>query len=134
MTLIFDIRPMAKQSVRFTRNGMRYQPEDVVNYHTYLRLMAQQQMVRDTPYSCPLRVQVIAQYALPKSRPKRDRLRVAGGGVIPKPTKPDCDNILKATLDPLNGVCWTDDALICEATVVKQWGDVDTLMITIEEI
>lgn len=38
----------------------------------------------------------------------------------PRPTKaPDADKLMRSVGDALNGVCWRDDAQICEATIRK---------------
>jgi len=37
--------------------------------------------------------------------------------------KPDCDNLMKAVLDALNGVLWADDAQVCEWSGLKRIGD-----------
>jgi Holliday junction resolvase RusA-like endonuclease len=38
----------------------------------------------------------------------------------PRPTKaPDADKLMRSVGDALNGVCWRDDAQVCEATIRK---------------
>lgn len=44
-------------------------------------------------------------------------------------TKPDADNILKNCLDSFNGVLWTDDVQVVEATVVKQYSSSPALVV-----
>lgn len=39
--------------------------------------------------------------------------------------KPDCDNLAKAVLDALNGVCWKDDSQIVDLRVVKRYTMMD---------
>lgn len=136
MIFILDIKPMAKQSTRFTKTGHAYQPADVVNYHNYLKLVIREQMLKAEVQMLdrPVRVKILAIWALPKSAKKSDRDFVGGGFTLPKSTKPDVDNLMKATLDPLNGLLWRDDALICEAAVSKRWGANNQLIIQVEEL
>ena len=35
--------------------------------------------------------------------------------------RPDCDNLLKAVMDALNGLIWTDDARIVDMRVQKDY-------------
>lgn len=37
--------------------------------------------------------------------------------------KPDLDNIIKSVFDGLNGVAWTDDALVCVIEAGKNYTD-----------
>ena len=48
----------------------------------------------------------------PKATPKRV-------GRVPKTTKPDADNFLKAVLDACKGIVWVDDAQVAATLVVK---------------
>lgn len=58
------------------------------------------------------------------SRPKRLQRRKDPDGLMFKPTKPDCDNELKAVMDSLclAGVL-TDDNLVVRATVESCWSE-----------
>jgi Holliday junction resolvase RusA-like endonuclease len=131
MIIAIDIRPQAKQSARFTRNGHSYQPKKVVDYATQLRCAAISEMKGAPPLTEPVHVWVFATYALPKKSTAADRAIIASGGSVPKSTRPDVDNIMKATLDPLNGIVWRDDALIVEAKVCKRYGEKDSLVIMV---
>jgi Holliday junction resolvase RusA-like endonuclease len=134
MIIAIDIRPQAKQSARFTRNGHSYQPKRVVDYATQLRCAAISEMKGAPPLTEPVYVWVFATYALPKKSTAADRAIIASGGYVPKPTRPDVDNIMKATLDPLNGIVWRDDALIVEAKVCKRYGEKDSLVIMVKTL
>lgn len=134
MIIEIDIRPQAKQSARFTRNGHSYQPKRVVDYATQLRCAAISEMKGAPPLTEPVQVWVFASYALPKKSTAADRAIIASGGSVPKSTRPDVDNIMKATLDPLNGIVWRDDALIVEAKVCKRYGEKDSLVIMVRTL
>jgi Holliday junction resolvase RusA-like endonuclease len=44
------------------------------------------------------------------------------GGRVPKATKPDADNLLKAVWDACKGLAWDDDAQVAAAAAVKVFG------------
>lgn len=54
-----------------------------------------------------------------------------------KTSKPDLDNLAKAVMDSLNGVCWIDDAQVCRI-VLSKWivagGDPVCSVIKIKEV
>lgn len=134
MIIAIDIRPQAKQSARFTRNGHSYQPKKVVDYATQLRCAAISVMKGAMPLTEPVYAWVFATYALPKKSTAADRAIIASGGYVPKATRPDVDNLMKATLDPLNGIVWRDDALVVEARVFKRYGEKDSLVIIVNTL
>ncbi len=72
------------------------------------------------PIAEPVEVVVRSIY----SRPKRLHRRKDPAGLMWKPTKPDCDNELKAVLDSmvLAGVL-TDDNIVVRATVESCWAE-----------
>ena len=74
------------------------------------------------PINHPVEVVVRSIY----KRPKRLHRRKDPAGLMWKPTKPDCDNELKATLDALvlAGVI-TDDNLVVRATVESCFAEKD---------
>lgn len=61
----------------------------------------------------PLALVVDAYFRRPKL-PKR-----MGTGRLPRPSRPDGDNLLKAVQDAGNGILWLDDAMIVDARVLK---------------
>lgn len=135
IVITLDVRPIAKQSTRFTRSGHAYRPKNVVEFHRYLRRAVPEQLPAGfVPFAGAIRVRIAAIFAIPASRPAKERNIVAGGGSVPKPTKPDVDNLMKATLDPLNGLVWRDDAQIAEASIAKRWGIRDQLIISVSAL
>lgn len=81
----------------------------------------------------PLRIIVNTWFPRPKSKTWKTQPMPAYFHTA----KPDCDNVLKAVLDALNGVAWVDDAQISSATVRKyvcSGVDVSRVEILIEEL
>lgn len=76
-----------------------------------------------------IRLYVKAEYAPPPSWSKRRRDQAIGK---PKTTKPDADNVYKLVADALNGVAYTDDALVADGRFSKTYGHADSLTITVE--
>ena len=62
----------------------------------------------------PVVVTIVAVFKRPKSMPKK-----LSKGRIPRPSKPDWDNIGKAVCDALNGIAYDDDAIIVSGSVTK---------------
>lgn len=50
-------------------------------------------------------------------------------GVAPErmTAMPDLDKLARCALDALTGVCFKDDAQVCELTLTKSWGDPERL-------
>lgn len=72
--------------------------------------------------SGPLRLEVCAVFERPKSRPSCiDAATWATGAACWRPSTPDGDNIAKAVMDALNGIAWTDDAVVCELVSRKRY-------------
>lgn len=68
-----------------------------------------------------------------KSISKKKHVRRISG--VCKPiVKPDLDNYVKSTLDALNGIIWTDDAIIVELNVSKHYAESSRIEIEIEDV
>lgn len=82
------------------------------------------------PFDVPLVVTIDAYWPRPKSMRK-----ALGTGRLVRPSRPDADNVAKATLDAGNGVLWTDDAIAVDVRSRKWFaaeGDGPRVEISIE--
>ena len=121
--IIIDGVPKAVQSFRFTRRGFRYQPKDVVSWKNFVKLQCMAQLPDDfTTIEGPVMVDMKFVFPPLKSWPKRKLKQLDEGVTFHKTTRPDCDNLLKATLDSLSGIVWKDDSQIVELKMVKVYG------------
>lgn len=77
-------------------------------------LKARQEARIFAPFAVPLSVEIDAYWPRPTSLRKS-----LGSGRIVRPSRPDSDNIAKATLDAGNTVLWKDDALVVDLRVRK---------------
>jgi Holliday junction resolvase RusA-like endonuclease len=110
-------RPCAKQSVRFTRSGHRYQPADVVEYRSRVAVFARQAWPHE-PLDGPIEMEVVALFLKPASWPRKRReaaYRHIG--------RPDGDNLGKAGLDGCKAILFRDDAQVSDLIVRKRWSD-----------
>jgi Holliday junction resolvase RusA-like endonuclease len=85
--------------------------------------------INETMFVSPVRMEITAYYPIPKSIPKKDLPFYEG---IPKPTKPDVDNIAKIYCDALNGIAYLDDNLVAELTVRKLYSAIPCVVIDID--
>lgn len=111
-----------------------YTPAKTRHYEAALQFAAQQAMEASglAPLEGPLRLVMIAVFGIPASWSKRKRADALAG--ILRPTKkPDADNCMKCA-DALNGVVFRDDAQIVDAQVLKWFGPVPQLEVTITEL
>lgn len=83
------------------------------------------------PNMGPVRIEVVATFAIPKSWSKR---KASEHLHRPHCQKPDGDNLLKAVKDALNRIAWGDDGQVYDARVRKVWGLVDQTVIHVEEL
>lgn len=107
-------QPGHKGRPRFTRSGHVYTPAMTKAWENRVRASAVTiQMISEGAIS----VVIVARFQTLKSDiRKRDPRPVRW-----KTTKPDSDNIEKGVLDALNGIAWSDDALICAPLMLKQF-------------
>jgi len=134
ITLTFPIKPLAKQSYRHNRNGMRYLDPAVIGFRDAVKWMSVQQLPPDhklLDHAVKVCIDYVFQFT--KSLPAATRRQICEGNMlIYKPTKPDLDNLTKAIFDALNGVVWVDDALVVSLTANKWYGDRDQITVNIE--
>lgn len=78
--------------------------------------LACQQQYRGAVLEEPLSMQLVAVFPRPKNLCWKSRPMPR----LPKPSKPDFDNVSKSVLDALSGVLFRDDAQVWEA-VVQKW-------------
>ena len=136
MTCGFEIegKPVGKGRPRFKRMGnfvQTYTPEKTTEYEKLVRLRFQNSggMITDKP----VRIEIAAFFAPPKSTKKRDRIEMLANRILPV-KKPDCDNIAKIVLDALNKIAYKDDAQVAELSVKKRYAAAAKVFVHIEEI
>lgn len=81
------------------------------------------------PIEGPVRLEIRATFAVPKSYSARKR-----DATIWRPhvQKPDGDNLAKQIGDALNRIAWVDDSQIADSRVIKLWGDRDETVVEVE--
>lgn len=110
--LVFDIIPMAIQSVRATSRGHFYQPQKNIDYKTALAYQAKCQLPANfQPFDGIIIIyQLIYKFPILKSMNKDLKNSILKGNPVFKETKPDLDNLFKGFFDALRGIVWRDDA------------------------
>ena len=109
-------QPRHKVSIR-GKKPVAYIPDDhaVHGYKQAVQLAAKVAMAGLAPVNGPVLVTVLFRFGRPKSHSKAARLDDN------HTQKPDLDNLCKAVLDALNGICWADDSQVCQIRASKAW-------------
>ena len=109
-------QPRHKVSIR-GKKPVAYIPDDhpIHAYKEAVRLSARVAMAGLAPAEGPVLVTILFRFARPKSHTKAARLDDN------HTQKPDLDNLAKACLDALNGICWADDSQVCQIRASKAW-------------
>lgn len=92
---------------------------------------ASQAMQGRTPYAEPIKVHVLAVMPVPQSWSNKRKAAALTGAEFPA-KRPDLDNLCKLATDALNGIVWSDDALIVELTAAKVYGEVPRTVVSVE--
>lgn len=113
MKIRFEITPVAKQGAMFfARNGrvMSYAKPKAHAYEKDIRTLAIAYNAKEKFYTeKPIVVKnLVFAFPFPTSTRKKDREK----GWIPKATKPDIDNLMKALWDAIEGVFFLNDSQI----------------------
>lgn len=136
MTCDFEVegKPTGKGRPRFKRMGnfvQTYTPEATKEYEKLVGMRFQNSGGAITDK--PVRVEIVAFFAPPKSTKKRDRIEMLANRILPE-KKPDVDNVAKIILDALNKIAYKDDAQVVELSVKKLYSEVAKVFVHIEEI
>ena len=127
-----NIKPLAHQSFKIGRNGIKYKPKKVKDYQTYLQRLVSEQLPEDffiITAGSEIKVNYIEYiYAYPKSFSKRKRVKTF------KTTKPDLqDNLNKAFFDALEGLVYEQDQNIVEINgMSKFYGEENKVRVEFE--
>lgn len=130
--------PKAVQSVRSFVAGkkiMHYQPKDVVDWKTYIRVSILNSLDPSwTPLEGPVSVCVTYIFAPRKTEKKPTLKLIQDNGWVFKTTRPDLDNLGKGFYDACTGVLWADDSQIAEKHEVKVYGKKEGIMICVNKL
>lgn len=124
ITIHFTVpgRPRGKQRPRVTKNGS-FTPKETRKYEAAVKMAFNtERWVSGTVYDSSNVTQaeaaITAYFPVPSSWPKAKRECAFG---TPYTGKPDADNIAKIILDALNGIAYTDDAMVTCVNVAKRY-------------
>ena len=126
------IKPLAHQSFRIGRNGIRYKPKKIVDYQRNIQALTVDQLPTSfnvIEAGSEIKVNYIEYvYAYPKSFSKKKRVKTF------KVTKPDLqDNLNKAFFDSLEGIVYEQDQNIVEINrMSKFYGEADKIRVEFE--
>jgi Holliday junction resolvase RusA-like endonuclease len=128
--------PVAMARARITKNG-NFTPAKQRNTMAALRIEAQRAMHNSNyglaVFDEPLRMDLRAEFAIPKRMHKQDQPLAMSGNIRPA-KRPDIDNLYKLAADALNGVVYRDDALIVEANIRKVYSGEPKIVITVQPV
>lgn len=129
--LIIKGIPQPKQSVRFRSFRMgdknivqSYQKKEVIDNERNIKYDVKSQLPLDfVPFDKAIGVRGLFVFPPLSSWSKKKKQQLTDGEVIYKDTKPDLtDNLMKGTMDALNGLVFTDDSRICAVETKKIFG------------
>lgn len=119
-TLIFDLKPMAMQSVSFGR-GQAYQPTKKVAYKRLISNIAKEQFSEELLTNA---LSIKCQFIFATKNKK----------LLLKTSRPDLDNLWKPIADALNGIVYVDDSQIVDLHLTKCYSNFNSITISIEEL
>jgi len=136
LRLFIPVNPMAKQSFRFTKSGMKFQSKDVVEYKNTLQSVIISQLPKGfVPFEKGLYVIYHFKYPYPANLSKKKKNgMIEKFGKIFRSKKQDLDNLQKAVNDAMNGIVFKDDSLICVANCFKYYSDKPGTLVIVSEI
>ena len=114
--------PIAQGRARFSaRNGFvrAYDPRKSSDYKAYVASIARNTYKLE-PIDSAVELTLNFYMPIPKSFSKAKRTAALAGNIRPA-VKPDIDNLAKATMDAISGICFTDDKLIVSCKLDKYY-------------
>jgi len=126
--------PVGKGRPRFFR-GRAVTPAKTRAYELAIRAAGEKAVREHGRFNDaqPLRIRVEARMPIPPSWSAHKRQQAVSQSLRPT-GKPDCDNLLKAAADGLNGVLYRDDAQLVETSIVKAYHESPALIIEVSAV
>lgn len=136
LSLFVEGEPVAKARPRVTtRNGRTwaYTPRKTEVAERAIRTLAKVSMGTRVPTEAAVRLIYTAILPIPKSWSQRKQRDAAAGRIHPV-SRPDTENLLKTSMDALNGVCYRDDSQVVSVIAAKRYGTVAGVKVEVVEI
>ena len=125
--------PVGKARPRFTKNGHAYTPDKTRSYEAIVKLCAIKAMKGKKPLTGAISLSVRAFFPIPKYFTRAIREKALSGELYHQ-KKPDWDNVGKIISDAMNGVVYSDDAIVARADVVKLYSDNPRVEIFVKQL
>lgn len=125
--------PRGQGRPRFTRTGRAYKADKDREYERSIRAAYLEWHRDKRPIDGPFRVSVEVWMQVPRtaSRNKREDMLIDR---IRPTVKPDLDNVVKAVLDALNGIAYTDDKALVQIEAKKLYCACSGLYVVISPV
>ena len=131
-TFTIHSEPVGKARPRVTSRGT-FTPKKTRDYERQVQIEYGTQCRNKCFDGKPLMVEITANFSIPKSKSRKDRVSMLAGEIRPT-KKPDCDNIAKAILDALNGIAYNDDSQVVSCSVKKFYAAEPSVIVRIREV
>ncbi|MGL5507542.1 MAG: RusA family crossover junction endodeoxyribonuclease [Paraclostridium sp.] len=125
------ITPTTKERPRFSRNGYAYTTNKTRDFEEQLKWEYVKANGKNYGESF-IEVELVFAFTVPKSWSKKKKEEALKGNI--RPTKADIDNYIKATLDSLNAVAYTDDRYVYKVSSIKKYDLEEYIEINIKEL
>ncbi len=110
--------PRGQGRPRFTRAGKAYKAEKDRAYEQSIKAAYLEKYGREKPIAGAFRMSVGVWMPIPRTASRCKRANMLTGR-IQHTTKPDLDNVVKAVMDALNGVAYSDDKDMVQINALK---------------
>ena len=121
LTLSFDVKPIAHQSMRIAKSGIKYTPKRILDYKKHIILLTLQQLPKDFEIikaGTPICIEYL-HYSFKYSTNFSKKLKEEPQ---PRTGRPDLlDNLNKALMDALEGIVFEKDENIVECRMLKKF-------------
>lgn len=113
-------------------SGMVYTPGKTKDYETLIQQSFKIKYKNFMQLEGRISVEIIAYLAIPKSAKKSEIPKMLNNEISPT-KKPDVDNITKSVLDAMNNFVFKDDNQVSKVAVEKRYGNVEKIVVKVEE-
>lgn len=137
LDLWLDLLPVPKERPRVvrTKSGktVSFTPPRTKRFTSDVATVAKAVMAGNSPIHGAVALTMVFRMQIPPSWPLWRQKAAAEGRVVPT-ARPDMDNLEKALLDALNGLAFTDDALVVDRLARKRFGVQPGIRLRVESL